>query len=365
MFVDAGFLWGGLFEKSSRITGTGKLFPDFFYAFGEIRDAIRRQYHAAEIAIVWYDAPHPVTNIDVLAAEEAGAVVRLGILTTDHRQKCVDTLLTSDLVTCAFEKTIDCAVLYSGDLDFLPAMERCRQQSFPVALMVDYHSDILSSQLLRAAHGVVPVSFEPRKFLPEVTSRSKRAVVAKIIARDCFQRIEATNKKRLMEGADNAGIDVRGILYSALSRALRGKLSVTDKIAIANEYQRLRSGEQVSQPATGAGLQRHNPFALESKEPIPTKQADGTSEVLTGLRFGMLTVIGQSARLRSHVVVRCACGVYGLRRTKALLESESVFDCCTTCKPRAVLAAEIFVDEYGRAPTVEEITESLRDSSAY
>lgn len=361
VFVDAGYVWASLPNVSSRINSNRRLFPDFQYAFNEIRSAIFSRYRAAEIVIIWYDAPHPLTEIDVFAAEEAGAHVRLGVLSSDHRQKCVDTLLTLDLVTCAFENTIDCAVLYSGDLDFLPGMELCHQRILPVSLLVDHRATNLPIQLLKAAQGVIPVSLVPDKFLPEIASKSRRALAAKLIAKECFKKLVARLKGHVIQDNEIMDAEICGMLYSSLSEAIRGKLSTTDKIAVLNEFRQLCSDENnVSPQNNDMEFRYSNRFALESMAPMPVKQLSEPGNNLIGRRVGMLTVIGESARYHSRWVVKCSCGRYALRRAKELLEPKENLESCSKCKPRIKLAIEIFSNENGRPPAEDELLLHLK-----
>lgn len=355
-FIDAGYVWAGLPDVSSRISNNRRLFPDFQYVFNEIRNAILRRYRAAEIAILWYDAPHPLTDIDVLAAEDAGAHVRLGLLSSEQRQKCVDTLLTLDLATCAFEKTIDCAVLYTGDLDFLPAMELCKQRMLPVSLLVDHRASNLSAQLLKGAQGVISISLFPEKFLPEIASKSRRALAAKLVARDCFKKLVSNYKKQPVEDIKALDAEISVMLYSLLSQAIRGKLSTADKIAVATEFRYLCTEQNEESPQEYELKHKFaNRFSLETLAPMPIKPPSEICDNLSGRRFGMLTVIGESARYHSRWVVKCSCGIYALRRAKELVESKANVDSCSKCKLRINLAIDILTNENGYRPTIDEL----------
>lgn len=67
----------------------------------------------------------------------------------------------------------------------------------------------------------------------------------------------------------------------------------------------------------------------ETDIPIPTRLVP--QDDLTGRRFGRFTVIGLSLK-RSRWVVRCDCGVYTLRKAKAIKNMNNDFDCCKECK---------------------------------
>ncbi|MBQ4855655.1 hypothetical protein IMW82_13335 [Rhodanobacter sp. B2A1Ga4] len=51
---------------------------------------------------------------------------------------------------------------------------------------------------------------------------------------------------------------------------------------------------------------------------------------LLGYKFGRLTVIGL-ALVPNRWVVRCSCGVYSLRTTKAIRNTKNNIDCCLSC----------------------------------
>lgn len=51
-----------------------------------------------------------------------------------------------------------------------------------------------------------------------------------------------------------------------------------------------------------------------------------------GHRYGRMTVIGLSATVAHRWVVRCACGVYTLRKLKAIRNPANSWDACEHCR---------------------------------
>jgi hypothetical protein len=76
----------------------------------------------------------------------------------------------------------------------------------------------------------------------------------------------------------------------------------------------------------------------ESDLPLPTKKPQGSQYAnpeyvnLCGYRFGQFRVIGLSLDKAGHWVVKCACGRYATRRTKAVLNENNRNDRCKRCQ---------------------------------
>lgn len=82
---------------------------------------------------------------------------------------------------------------------------------------------------------------------------------------------------------------------------------------------------------------RINPGSAHSDTPLPTIRFGGGGENLTNVKFGRMTVIGVAKDTRQNDrgrawVVRCACGNYEHRRTKAIRNTANANDCCTKCR---------------------------------
>lgn len=67
----------------------------------------------------------------------------------------------------------------------------------------------------------------------------------------------------------------------------------------------------------------------ESDYPLPMIEVPGNCEDLRGIRFGRFVVMGRSEK--SSWVVRCDCGRYAKRKTKAIKNTENRGDRCRVC----------------------------------
>ncbi|WJT09232.1 hypothetical protein [Vibrio harveyi] len=79
----------------------------------------------------------------------------------------------------------------------------------------------------------------------------------------------------------------------------------------------------------------------DQKTPIPTKKTPANAPQLTGIRFGRMTVLGfaivQTGKKGGSWVVRCDCGTYTLRRTRAIRNPNNDQDRCEECRHLAHL----------------------------
>lgn len=83
-----------------------------------------------------------------------------------------------------------------------------------------------------------------------------------------------------------------------------------------------------------------------SSEPLATRAAPQDGEDLTGRLIGSLTVIGYARSYPRAWVVRCSCGSYTLRSSKAIRIPANAGDKCDQCRRRpAVAMAQVDVDE--------------------
>ena len=84
----------------------------------------------------------------------------------------------------------------------------------------------------------------------------------------------------------------------------------------------------------------------DSELPIPTKPltrhelSQPQFVDLTGKKFGRFTVIGKSRDHGARWVVRCSCGKYSLRKTKAINNPSNAQDRCEECRHLAHLKRE-------------------------
>jgi hypothetical protein len=76
----------------------------------------------------------------------------------------------------------------------------------------------------------------------------------------------------------------------------------------------------------------------DSPNPLPTRLitpamlASPNFQDLTGVRFGRFRVIGMAKHKKKHWVVRCACGIYSTRCSKAIKNPANHVDRCEHCR---------------------------------
>lgn len=78
----------------------------------------------------------------------------------------------------------------------------------------------------------------------------------------------------------------------------------------------------------------------DQKTPIRTRKVPLNIENLTGRRRGRFTVLGLAEGMKGRWVVRCDCGTYSLRRSKAINNPENDQDRCEECRHLAFLKRE-------------------------
>ena len=114
-------------------------------------------------------------------------------------------------------------------------------------------------------------------------------------------------------------------------------------------------------------------FRFEAKDPRNPhwKQNPGLSirvnkgEVnLAGTRLGKLTVMGKSLDKSGRWIVRCACGNYENRTSRAIKNLRNDIDACVECRTinqrKRHHAACVFFDKYGFWPHESSSTEAQR-----
>ena len=83
---------------------------------------------------------------------------------------------------------------------------------------------------------------------------------------------------------------------------------------------------------------RISPNAGDSRTPLPIKiNVDPQAPKLAGHKYARMTVIGFAADRKGVWVVRCSCGTYTYRKTKAILNPENDQDRCAECRHLAYL----------------------------
>ena len=102
------------------------------------------------LRIYWYDATaNRPTRSQVALAEEADVKLRLGRVDADGRQKGVDALIASDLVSLARNRAMADCVLLSGDDDLRVAVSEIQELGVRVHLVGIRPASRTQSRLLR------------------------------------------------------------------------------------------------------------------------------------------------------------------------------------------------------------------------
>lgn len=80
------------------------------------------------------------------------------------------------------------------------------------------------------------------------------------------------------------------------------------------------------------------PNAGDSRNPLATKKdIPKNMPMLVGHKYGRMTVIGVAADRKASWVVRCSCGTYTYRKTRAIRNQANDFDRCGECRHLAFI----------------------------
>ena len=139
LFVDAGWLFaggstaafGGSLKRSQIQWKPDELIPALTAAGRELVSG-----EAELLRTYWYDgSPNRLpTGTQLEVARQSDVKLRLG-RTSRQGQKGVDGLIIHDLITHAYRRTIDDAVVISGDEDLLDAIESAQANGTRVHLL--------------------------------------------------------------------------------------------------------------------------------------------------------------------------------------------------------------------------------------
>ena len=151
VFVDAGYLFAeGARALSGRQVARSDVFLDHGIAVQELARFARGISGVPLLRIYWYDATaNRPTRSQVALAEQAGVKLRLGRVGADGRQRGVDALIASDLVSLARNRAMADCVLLSGDDDLRVAVSEVQQLGVRVHLVGVCPASRTQSRLLR------------------------------------------------------------------------------------------------------------------------------------------------------------------------------------------------------------------------
>jgi len=151
VFVDAGYLFvEGARALSGRKVARSDVLLDHRAALGHLARFARGKSGMPLLRIYWYDATaNRPTRSQVALAEEADVKLRLGRVDADGRQKGVDALIASDLVSLGRNRAMADCVLLSGDDDLRVAVSEIQELGVRVHLVGIRPASRTQSRLLR------------------------------------------------------------------------------------------------------------------------------------------------------------------------------------------------------------------------
>lgn len=150
-FVDAGYLFAeGSRALSGRKVARAQVVLDPATAVRHLAGFAREKAGIPLLRIYWYDgtANRP-TRVQVATAEQADVKLRLGRIDAAGRQKGVDALIASDMVTLARNRAMTDCVLLAGDDELRIAVAEVQQLGVRVHLVGISPAWHTQSRLLR------------------------------------------------------------------------------------------------------------------------------------------------------------------------------------------------------------------------
>ena len=151
VFVDAGYLF---VEGARALSGRKVIRSDVLLDHGAVVAHLARFAQGETgmplLRIYWYDATgNRPTRSQAVMAEQAGVKLRLGRIDADGRQKGVDALIASDLVSLARNRAMADCILLSGDDDLRIAVAEIQELGIRVHLVGIRPAERTQSRLLR------------------------------------------------------------------------------------------------------------------------------------------------------------------------------------------------------------------------
>ena len=150
VFVDAGYLF---VEGARALSGRKVIRSDVLLDHGAVVAHLarfaQRETGMPLLRIYWYDATgNRPTRSQAVLAEQAGVKLRLGRIDADGRQKGVDALIASDLVSLARNRAMADCILLSGDDDLRVAVSEIQELGIRVHLVGIRPAERTQSRLL-------------------------------------------------------------------------------------------------------------------------------------------------------------------------------------------------------------------------
>jgi NYN domain len=142
VFVDAGYMYrmGADLAFAGEVVPRSETSLDVGYFTQELIELIETKYPSDDhLRTYWYDGARPFTpwsDEHTKVAFQPSVKLRLGIINDAGSQKGVDTLIIRDLMTLSQERSIQRAIVISGDEDLREAIEFAQDRGVRVTLLV-------------------------------------------------------------------------------------------------------------------------------------------------------------------------------------------------------------------------------------
>jgi hypothetical protein len=137
IFVDAGYFFAqGSVLLAGKKTSRGDVSPDFDKILDALEEFAARIAKLPLLRIYWYDGTSTgPTPQHIALAYKPRVKVRLGFVNTSGQQKGVDSLIVTDMITLARNRSMCDAVLMSGDEDIRVGVQQAQEFGVRVHLL--------------------------------------------------------------------------------------------------------------------------------------------------------------------------------------------------------------------------------------
>ena len=244
VFVDAGYLYKQgstaqfglpLGRKEVHLDAQGFVSSLWTWLQGRYeRDDLLRTY--------WYDgAPKGVASSDQHSVAALAFVkLRLGRINSAGQQKGVDTLIVRDLMVLSQERSIERAVVISGDEDLREGIEYAQDRGVMVTV-VGIDADGRSNQSVELVRGADESLTLPKDFLTPCLERREVGAPIDFVSARAIQSIHtvAVATNRLSVLASDATVDRYGMCGSDFAVVWLAKATAEEVRAITDGYPRL------------------------------------------------------------------------------------------------------------------------------
>ena len=199
VFVDAGYLFAqGSKEISGRQLRRGEISLDYQALIRALKEFAEKISGLPLLRIYWYDGTSqgPTSQHNTLA-DQADTKVRLGFVNSAGRQKGVDSLIVTDMISLARNHAMADCVLLSGDEDLRVGVQQAQEYGVRVHLLGirpargsqslfllreadsshEWSADVLRTVLECGPDGVEPMDVDGQSGLPASASNQATEAV--------------------------------------------------------------------------------------------------------------------------------------------------------------------------------------------